>query len=112
MALEGEDLAADDSVNWHITPKLYQYQQLTGCGFALKDFRRYKDETTGGELVKLFARRGGKHPATAAQIATDPVPSASSSASCAEYPGRHPSASTDVIPSNLVQEPLPHSMQS
>ena len=60
MALEREALAADDSVNWHIMPKLHQYQHLTECGFAPKDFWCYKDETTGGELARLFTRRGGK----------------------------------------------------
>jgi len=60
MALEREALAAGDSVSWHIMPKLHQYQHLTECGFAPKDFWCYKDETTGGELARLFTRRGGK----------------------------------------------------
>ena len=60
MALEREALAADDSVSWHIMPKLHQYQHLTECGFGLKDFWCYKDEATGGELARLFTRRGGK----------------------------------------------------
>ena len=50
MALEREALAA----------KLRQYQHSTECGFAPKVFWCYKDETTGGELARLFTRRGGK----------------------------------------------------
>ncbi|CAE6911750.1 unnamed protein product [Symbiodinium sp. CCMP2592] len=59
MALEKEALEAEDSLNWHIMPKLHQFQHICESGFNAKDFWCYSDETLGGHLAQLFLRRGG-----------------------------------------------------
>eukprot|EP00438_Fugacium_kawagutii_P001267 Skav224315 [mRNA] locus=scaffold227:462147:463004:- [translate_table: standard] len=60
MALEREALVQDpDSKDWHIMPKLHMFQHIVESGFPPKDYWRYKDETCGGVLAKLFERKGG-----------------------------------------------------
>ena len=59
MALEKEALEAEDSLNWHVMPKLHQFQHICESNFNAKDFWCYADETLGGHLAQLFLRRGG-----------------------------------------------------
>ena len=58
MALERHALR-NDSIAFHIMPKMHLFQHICECGFAPKEFWCYQDETTGGFLAKLFTRKGG-----------------------------------------------------
>ncbi|CAE7035530.1 pol, partial [Symbiodinium sp. CCMP2592] len=54
-----EALEAEDSLSWHVMPKLHQFQHICESKFNAKDFWCYADETLGGHLAQLFLRRGG-----------------------------------------------------
>ena len=53
MALENHAIR-NDSTAFHIMPKIHLFQHICECGFPPKEFWTYLDETTGGQLAKLF----------------------------------------------------------
>ena len=58
MALERHALR-NDSIAFHIMPRLDLFEHICECGFAPKEFWCYQDETTEGFLAELFTRQGG-----------------------------------------------------
>ena len=58
---EALQIDPDDTKSWHIMPKLHLFLHLCETGLPVKDFSRYKGETMGGILAKLWTRRGGKN---------------------------------------------------
>ena len=58
MALEHHAIR-NDTTAYHIMPKLHLFQHICECGFPPKEFWTYLDETTGGQVAKLFIRKGG-----------------------------------------------------
>ena len=58
MALENHAIR-NDSTAFHIMPKIHLFQHICECGLPPKEFWTYLDETTGGQLAKLFTRKGG-----------------------------------------------------
>ena len=58
MALENHAIR-NGSTAFHIMPKIHLFQHICECGYPPKEFWTYLDETTGGQLTKLFTRKGG-----------------------------------------------------